>query len=505
MDRVEDNPPDAMGSVHCFGDDALGFADAVGVAEAIRTGLVSREEVVEAAIARVERIEPYLHAVQVSCFGRARSQGTTAGPFSGVPSFVKDDTDVCGLPTGHGSAAFAPRPARRDAAPARQFLAQGFALLGKSKLPEFGLTASTEYIDRAPTCNPWSTEHSAGGSSGGAAALVACGALPIAHGNDGGGSIRIPAAVNGLVGMKMTRCRLLDQAGVRQAPVNFVSEGVLTRSVRDTAHYVAAAERYHAYPKLEPVGLVEGPAAERRLRVGLIAHDVFGRPVHPETDAVLRSAAATLASQGHQLIEVRLGVTPQFVEDFKLYWGLTALVTCGLMVASYGAGFHREHLDPFTRGLAGLFCRNAAGLIPAIRRLRLGTGIYDAHFANVDVLLNPVLAHPAPKIGEHAPDQPFRMLLAKLIDYVAFTPINNVGGGPAIALPHKMMASGLPGSIQLSAPGGGERTLLELAYELEATSPFPQITTASYGRPLTPRPHAARQLPRDPRVDPAIG
>ena len=499
MGSVRDNARDGMGIVHCFGDDALGFADAVGVAGAIRAGLVSREEVIEAAIARVERIEPHLHSVQVRCFGRARSDGTTAGTFFGVPSFVKDDTDVYGLPSGHGSAAFAARPARTDAAPARQFLAQGFALLGKSKLPEFGLTASTEYADRAPTRNPWNTEHSAGGSSGGAGALVACGAVPIAHGNDGAGSIRIPAAVNGLVGMKMTRCRLLDQAGVRQAPVNFVSEGVLTRSVRDTAYYLAAAERYHAHPKLEPVGLVEDPAAER-LRIGTIAHDVFDRPVHPEIDAVLRSASATLANQGHQLVEMRLGMTPQFVEDFKLYWALTAAAMCGMMAARYGAGFHREHLDPFTRGLTRLFWGNVAGLIPAIRRLRGGTQLYDTHFAHVDVLLTPVLAHPAPKIGEHAPNQPFETLLGKLIDYVAFTPINNVGGGPAIALPHGMMATGLPGSIQLSTPRGGERTLLQLAYELEATSPFPQITTASRRttndtdprRPSTPTPGSSR-------------
>jgi amidase len=218
------------------------------------------------------------------------------------------------------------------------FCGAGFALVGKSKLPEFGLTASTEYVDREPTCNPWSTAHSAGGSSGGAGALVACRAVPIAHGNDGGGSIRIPAAVNGPVGLKMTRCRLLDQAGVRQAPVNFVSEGVLARSVRDTAHYLAAAERYHPHPKLEAVGLVEGPAAQRP-RIGMIAHDVFGRAVHPETAAVLRSASATLAGEGHQLVEMRLGITPQVAEDFKLYSAFTAAVMCGLMAASYGRGF----------------------------------------------------------------------------------------------------------------------------------------------------------------------
>jgi amidase len=130
-------------------------------------------------------------------------------------------------------------------------------------------------------------------------------------------------------------------------------------------------------------------------------------------------------------------------------------------------------------GTTSLVLRNPARVIAASWRLRRGTQLYDAHFENVDVLLTPVIAHPAPKIGEHAPDQPFDQLFAKLVDYVAFTPLNNIGGGPAIALPHKLMADRLPGSIQLSAPRGGERTLLELAYELEATSPFPQITTAT--------------------------
>jgi amidase len=392
--------------------------------------------------------------------------------FAGYPLVMAPRRLRLGRPGG-----MAPRPGSSSR--------RGFALLGKSTLPEFGLTASTEHVGRPPTRNPWSIEHSAGGSSGGAGALVACGAVPIAHANDGAGSIRIPAAVNGLVGLKMTRCRLLDQAGVRQAPVNFVSEGVLTRSVRDTAHYLAGAERFCADPKLEPVGLVEGAAAAR-LRIGVIARDLFGRPVHPDTDAVLRSAAGTLASQGHELIDMRLGMTPQFVEDFKLYWAFTAVVMCGLMTASYGPGFRRQDLDPFTRSLARQFWRNAAGLIPAIRRLRRGTQLYDAQFTDVDVLLTPVLAHPAPKIGEHAPEQPFETLLAKLIDYVAFTPINNVGGGPAISLPHCLMAQGLPGSVQLSAPRGGERILLQLAYELEATSPFPQIVTASSRKPTTP-------------------
>jgi amidase len=397
-----------------------------------------------------------------------------------VPTFVKDDTDVQGLPTAHGSGAFRPRPAKRHGPAARQFLAQGFVLLGKSRLPEFGLSATTEYAARAPVRNPWNTGHSAGGSSGGGAALVASGAVPIAHGNDGGGSIRIPAAANGLVGLKTTRCRLLDRPGVRQAPINLISEGVLTRSVRDTAHYLAAAERFHADPGLHRVGLVEGPG-QRRLRIGVIERDVFERPVHSECAAVLRSAAEALAGQGHHLVETQLGISPQSTEDFKLYWALGAAFMCAVLGASYGPGFRYRRLEPFTRGLARFASRNAARIVPAVRRLRREAERYEAQFSAVDVLLSPVLAHPAPRLGELAPDQPFAELFAKLIDYVGLTPINNVSGSPAIALPHGLMAGGLPGSVQLAACRGGEGMLLELAYELEGVSPFPRITDVALG------------------------
>ncbi len=464
-----------MTTIHSFCDDALGDLDALDVASAIATGQVSRQEVVEAAIARVRRVDRHLCAVQVECFDQARSAPWRPGPFAGVPTFVKDNVDVGGLPTCCGSAAITPRAARRDGPPARQFLAQGFVLLGKSTLPEFGLTASTEWVGRAATRNPWNTERSAGASSGGSAALVASGAVPIAHANDGGGSIRIPAAATGLVGLKPTRCRLRDQPGARLLPVNLAAEGVVTRSVRDTAHYLAAAERVHPQPGLEPVGLVEGPA-ERRLRIGVIRRDVLGRPVHPETDAILASAVDTLAGQGHEPVEMRLRVGPAYIEDFKLYWAVFAvLMTTGFRITHRG-NFRPADLDPFTKGLAALVRRNAVRVVPAIRRLRQGEQLYDEHFSDVDALLSPVVAHPPPRIGEHAPDQPFEELFAKLIDYVAFTPFNNIGGGPGIALPHGMMACGLPGSVHLSAPRGGERRLLALAYELEQVSPFPRIT-----------------------------
>ncbi|WP_181700117.1 amidase [Nocardia sp. GTS18] len=462
-------------AVHGFTDDALGDHDAVGLAAALRAGEVSRAEVIEAAIARTQAVDPRLDAVQVRSFERAASAPETAGVFAGVPAFVKDNTDVAGLPSCHGSAAFTPHPVTATSGPAAQFLHSGVVVLGKSTLPEFGLTASTEFVHRPPTRNPWNPEFSAGASSGGSAALVAAGAVPIAHANDGGGSIRIPAAATGLVGLKPTRYRLLDQPGARKLPVHLVAEGVLTRSVRDTAHYLAAVESFGAHPKLAPVGLVEGPSA-RRLRIGVVTADVFGRPVHPDNRAVLDSAVHVFAGLGHEIVAKRLEVDPRFVDDFKQYWAVMAAAMTLSFRLGHRGRFDARKLDPFTTGLIGMAKRNPLGSAAAAWRLRAGTAAYDRHFADIDVMLSPVLSHPAPRISELAPDQPFDDLFAKLVDYVGFTPLNNVGGGPGISLPHGLLPTGLPGSVQLAAPRGAERTLLDLAYQLEAASPFPRIT-----------------------------
>lgn len=464
--------------VHAYADDALGDHDAVGLAAAIRAGDVSRAEVLEAAIARAAVVDPDLRAIRTEGYDRARSAPEVEGPFSGVPTFVKDNTDLEGLPTCHGSAAFQPpHPAKATGAPARQLLSTGLVALGKSSLPEFGLTASTEYaavFGTPATRNPWNTDHSVGASSGGSAALVAAGVVPIAHANDGGGSIRIPAAVNGLVGLKCTRARMLDGPGVRQLPVNLIGEGVVTRTVRDTAVYVAAAERFQANRKLPLIGLVEGPST-RRLRIGVVRADVRGRAVHHETEAVVNSAADVLAGLGHEVVEMRLDLDPGFIDDFKLYWAFLALVLPASLKASHRSSFKYADLDPFTKGL-GAFARRRPHAIPgAVRRLRAAQALYDAHFADLDVMLSPVLAHPAPRIGEHSPDTPFEELFAKLIDYVSFTPVNNIGGGPGIAVPHGMYGNNLPGAVQLSGARGDERTLLELAFELEEASPFPSI------------------------------
>src|SRR3954470_2375827 len=228
--------------VHAFGDDALGEHDAVALAELVRSGQVSGPELAAAAIERARAVDPALHAVARELLDPPRHSSDATAGLHGVPTFVKDNTDLQGVPSNHGSEAFRARPARRDGVYTKQFLATGLSVIGKSRLPEFGFSATTEFQTEEPARNPWDTDFSVGASSGGSAALVAAGVVPIAHANDGGGSIRIPAACAGLVGLKPTRHRHIDGEQARHLPINMISEGVFTRSVRDTAAFFAAAE-----------------------------------------------------------------------------------------------------------------------------------------------------------------------------------------------------------------------------------------------------------------------
>ncbi len=467
--------------VQVFTDDALGDLDGVGVAQRIAAGEISAAEVVDAAIARASKADVELNAVQYEAFDRARAaarsvRASTDQPFAGVPSFIKDNNDVAGMPTCHGSAALSPHPVKRTYPCAEQFLAQGYVVLGKSTMPEFGLTATTEFFDRPPTRNPWNPDFSAGASSGGSAALVASGAVPIAHANDGGGSIRIPAAACGLVGLKTTRARLLDEPGARLLPVNVAAEGVVSRTVRDTAHHLAAMERTHRNRRLPVVGLVEGPGT-RRLRIGLATASPNGVELHHETLAQVRATAELLASLGHDVDEVTLPVDPRFERDFGLYWGFFAdLLSLSARLAHRGH-YDATKLDPFTKGLAAMWRRDMTRLPGAIRSLRSAVASYDAMFVDRDVVLSPTLNHPTPELCYLSPNVDFEEVFGRLTRYVGFTPINNVSGGPAISLPTPVGANNLPGAVHLSAARGDERTLLQLAYELEQARPFPTLAT----------------------------
>lgn len=264
-----------MRHVHAFGDDALDDLDAVGLAEAIRSGRVGRAEAVEAAIARTEAVDPLLNGLAYAGFRQARAAAEQAadGYFAGVPTFIKDNIDVAGQPTMHGTDAWTRRDAVADSVFTQLYLATGMTSLGKTQLSEFGFSASAEHPRLGPVRNPWDTEYSAGASSSGSGAFVAAGVVPIAHANDGGGSIRIPASCNGLVGLKPSRGRLPLDAVLRRMPVGVVVNGVVTRSVRDTAAFYREAERIWRNPKLAPVGDVTGPGRQR-LRIAVLTRSI---------------------------------------------------------------------------------------------------------------------------------------------------------------------------------------------------------------------------------------
>src|SRR5690348_9304549 len=277
-----------------FGDDALGDHDAVGLVGRLRAGEVSARELVEAAIARTEAVNPTLNGLAFDAFDRARDRADARRPFGGyfdgVPTFVKDNVAVAGMPTMQGTDAWAPRPMPADGEWAKLFLGTGLIPLGKTQMSEFGFSGSAEHPRIGPVRNPWDPERTAGASSSGSAAFVAAGAVPIAHANDGGGSIRIPASCNGLVGLKPTRGRLpLDKETARM-PLHIVANGVVTRSVRDTAAFFREAERIYRNPKLPAIGDVTAPGSQR-LRIAFCTKSIMREASTEMRELTLKTAA----------------------------------------------------------------------------------------------------------------------------------------------------------------------------------------------------------------------
>jgi len=458
--------------VHAFGDDALGTHDAVALAEAVRRGEVSPQELADAAVARARRVDPTLRAVAHEGYDAPRV-GAPDGRLGGVPSFVKDNRDVAGMPTGQGSEAFTPQPAATDSPFTRQFVGTGLSVLGKSRLPEFGLNASTEFMTGEPTRNPWDTGRSVGASSGGAAALVAAGVVPLAHANDGGGSIRIPAACAGLVGLKVTRGRHLLDPQSKPLPIDLVVDGVVSRTVRDTATFLAALEDTYRNPALPPVGLVEGPA-RRRLRVGVVHDSIVASP-DAETVAAVDATAALLEAAGHHVEEVALPFDESFGDDFTQYWSLLAELLLDTVKLTVDRGYDRSRADGLALGLRAHHRANLRRTPGAVRRLRKAAATYAAMFDRHELIVSPTLAHTTPELGHLSPRLDFAELIDRLRHYVAYTPINNVTGAPSVSLPMGRTAGGLPIGVQLLGAHGDERTLVETAFLLEEAAPFPRI------------------------------
>lgn len=462
--------------VHAFTDDVLADHDAVALAALLRKKELSPVEVTEAAIARSERIHQSLNAMSLPLYHTAKlnAEKPLQGVLGGVPTLIKDNTHMRGVPTKQGSRAVSPRAENATGAFAKQFLSLGVNVVGKSALPEFGFNATTEFAEDAPTLNPWNPKFSSGASSGGAAVLVAAGAVPIAHANDGGGSIRIPAACCGLVGLKSTRGRLVDSAETRSLPLNIISEGVVTRTVRDTATFFYGAERYFHNQKLPKIGLVEGPA-KRRLRIGMVVDSITGHATCPQTRAAVEQTALVLQRLGHTVEEVPLPVTESFAGDFQFYWSMLSFFVGTFGKRLFGPSFDASQMDGLSSGLASSFKKQFIKTPFVLRRLKRTAHDYANFFQNVDLVLSPVLAHTTPELGYLNPSVPYDELMDRLMRYVSFTPLNNASGGPAISLPMGVTSNDLPIGVQFSAAHGDERTLLEVAFELEQANPWRRI------------------------------
>jgi amidase len=468
-----------MRHVNAFGDDALGDLDAVGMVDAIRTGRVSALDLVDAAIARVDAVNPALNGLAHETFTQARTHAAEkpGGFFHGVPTFIKDDTDVEGVPTMQGTDAWEPRPSARSDDFARFFLATGLIPLGKTRLSEFGFSGSAEHPRIGAVRNPWNTDYTAGASSSGAGAFVAAGVVPLASGSDGGGSIRIPAACNGLVGLKPSRGRLPLGSSARQLPVRIVHNGVLTRSVRDTAAFYREGERIWRNRSLTPIGAVTGPGSQR-LRIAVVTRSLKRDSSPAMRDHTLKTAAL-LEDLGHRVDYLDHNPIPErFADDFLVYWASLAmgLVRGGRVM--FGNTFDRSRLDNLTLGLDRHARRNLHRLPSAITRLSRLRKVTDRFYSDYDILLTPTLAESTPLIGHLDPTADYQQVIDRLIDWVGFTPLQNATGEPSISLPLAQSEDGMPVGMMFSAPLGMERRLLEVAYELEQAQPWVRIQDA---------------------------
>ncbi|MFD0662032.1 amidase [Thermocatellispora tengchongensis] len=397
-----------------------------------------------------------------------------------MPFLIKDIGPMAaGVPFFMGSRALGPGvPAAHDSDLMRRFRAAGLVTLGLTTMPELGLCFATEPVRFGPARNPWDLDRGAGGSSGGAAALVAAGAVPLAHASDGAGSIRIPAACCGLVGLKPSRGRLPCGPDLGESALGMADAFALTRTVRDTAHLLDAVqgpgvgEKYTAPPPARPYA--EEPTREpRRLRVAITTKPWSDAPVNPEVAAAAEHAARLLQQQGHHVEEA----SPVVDWDAVIH----ALVVT--QTAFLGAIFQRAPRPPDPALLEGVSRRvleqaarlSALDLLAAFDAQNRVTRSVAAFFTRYDLLVSPTMAQlPAPHgtIRYDDPSHTLETFVRSMFDYAPFTPPFNVTGQPAISLPLGRSTGGLPIGVQLVAAYGREDLLLGIAGRLEQAAPW---------------------------------
>ncbi len=458
--------------------------DATELAGLVRNGEASPRELVDDAIARIEAVNPQINAVIHPRFDAARAEAdgdVPDGPFKGVPMLVKDlGCAMAGEPHHQGCEGLkaAGYTAPHHSYLYERFVKLGLITLGRTNTPEFGSTITTEPAAYGPSRNPWNLDHSTGGSSGGSAAAVAAGLVPVAHANDGGGSIRIPASECGLVGLKPTRGRVSQGPDAGEGWAGSTIDGVVTRSVRDTATVLDGisgpelGDPYWAAPPLRPFAAEVG-ADPGRLRVGL-APTVPDGTTHDECIAAVEAAGTLLESLGHD-VEVAQPAAlrePEFGDHF-----LTILAAATAAdFDSWGEALGRPLTPDDVE--ADNWAFNELG-----RSMPAHTYLASVHWMHAwqrriapwwdtdgfDVLVTPTLAVPPPQIGWlRDPENGTQ----RVLDILLFTAQFNASGQPGISLPLHQSADGLPVGVQFVGPYGDEAMLIRLAAQLEQAAPW---------------------------------
>lgn len=463
----------SLRSAPAFAHDAFSGYDAMGQAALVRTKKASALELVDAAIARIEAANPKINAVVFEMFERARKQAQgplPQSPLSGVPYLIKDLNNVAGARTTQGSRFMAHYVADANDAMPQKAIDAGLVIVGKSNTPEYGLLATTESLELGPCHNPWNLGRSTGGSSGGAAAAVASGMVPAAHASDGGGSIRIPASCCGVFGMKPSRGRMLF-GPKEKMPGDIAVENCVSRSVRDSAMIFSLSEDSRASAPLKPVGFVAGPS-KQRLKIAFATASYFGTEPHPDVKAALEATAKLCHGLGHTVVEAKNPVHGDaFIEAFLTVWasGPAELVALAKSKKIDPATV----FEPWTLELAEFFAKKPKdALANALAVFKDTKAQVDAFMARYDAWLTPVLAAPPVALGEQGPTLDFKTLYDRVTHYVAYTPIHNVAGTPAMSVPLGMSKDALPIGSQFAAAQGREDLLYALAYELEQAQPW---------------------------------
>jgi amidase len=451
-----------------FAKDTFSGIDAVGQAALVREKKVTSLELVDAAIARIESANPRVNAVVAEYFDKARKQAKTvlpASPLSGMPYLIKDLNDIKGEIATSGSRLMAKHIGAENSLLAQKAINAGMIVVGKTNTPEFGLMASTESMLLGACHNPWNPEYSTGGSSGGAAAAVASGMMPVAHASDGGGSIRIPASCCGVFGIKPSRGRM-NFGDDEKMPGDIAVENCVSRSVRDSAMVFSLSEDTSPHARFTPTGFVRGPS-KKRLKIAFSTLSYSGKEPQADVKASIEATAKLCKGLGHEIIEVKNPVSgPEFVDAFLTVWASVPAQLVQLAISLKQKP--NEVLEPWTIGLADFFAKQPKdAMAKSLAYFKKAEAATDAFMSQYDAWLTPVLSSTPPKLGLQAPTVPFATLYERITDYVAYTPIHNVAGTPAMSVPLGWGSNGLPIGSQFAAAKGKEDLLYALAYELE--------------------------------------